>query len=95
MMRHAVEETLEEIGAGEAPRLLVLNKVDLLDEEQRQELRLRHPGALLVSGSSGEGLEELGERIEAEFATRCARWTCSCPTPTAAVSRSCTSSRGR
>ncbi len=66
-MRHAVEVVLEEIGAGETPRLLVLNKVDLLDEEQRHELRLRHPRALLVSGSSGEGLEELGGRIEEEF----------------------------
>ena len=31
MNRRAVEETLEEIGAGEQPRLLVLNKADLLD----------------------------------------------------------------
>jgi len=30
-MRRSVEQTLEEIGAGERPRLLVLNKVDLLD----------------------------------------------------------------
>ena len=31
----AVDEVLEEIGAGEKPRLLVLNKADLLDEEER------------------------------------------------------------
>jgi GTP-binding protein HflX len=68
VMRHAVEETLEEIGAGEQPRLLVLNKVDLLEDEAREELRLRHPEAVLVSGVSGEGLEELGERIERELA---------------------------
>jgi GTPase len=66
-MRHAVEQTLEEIGAGERPRLLVLNKVDLLDEGEREELRLRHPDAVLVSGVTGEGLEELGERIEQEL----------------------------
>ena len=29
---------LEEIGAGEQPRLLVFNKLDLLDDEQRREL---------------------------------------------------------
>ena len=29
----AVDEVLEEIGAGEKPRLLVLNKADLLDED--------------------------------------------------------------
>jgi GTPase len=66
-MRQAVEAVLEEIGAGEAPRLLVLNKVDMLGESERHALRLRHPKALLVSAASGEGLKELGERIEREF----------------------------
>ncbi|HEX7609529.1 MAG TPA: GTPase HflX [Solirubrobacteraceae bacterium] len=67
IMQHAVEQTLEEIGAGERPRVLVLNKIDLLDAEQRAELRLRHPDAVLVSGATGEGLEELGERLEREL----------------------------
>jgi GTP-binding protein HflX len=67
MMRQSVEAVLEEIGAGETPRLLVLNKVDTLGESERHELRLRHPDALLVSAASGEGLQELGERIEREF----------------------------
>jgi GTP-binding protein HflX len=67
-MQRSVQETLEEIGAGERPRLLVLNKIDLLDEEARDELRLRHPDAVLVSGASGEGLHELGDRIERELA---------------------------
>ncbi|HEY4449967.1 MAG TPA: GTPase HflX [Solirubrobacteraceae bacterium] len=67
VMRRSVEGTLEEIGAGERARVLVLNKIDLLDSEQREELRLLHPGAVLVSGVTGEGLEELGERIEAEL----------------------------
>jgi GTP-binding protein HflX len=67
-MQRSVEETLEEIGAGETPRLLVLNKVDLLDAEARDELRLRYPDAVLVSGATGEGLEQLGERIEHELA---------------------------
>jgi GTPase len=66
-MRHAVEQTLEEIGAGERPRLLVLNKVDLLDDEAREELRLRYPDAVLVSAATGEGLEQLGERIVQEL----------------------------
>jgi GTPase len=67
-MKTAVEETLEEIGAGEQPRLLVLNKADLLDPEARRELRLNHPEATLISAVSGEGLEELAERIEGELA---------------------------
>jgi GTPase len=67
VMKHSVEETLEEIGAGERPRLLVLNKIDLLDAEGRAELRLRFPDAVLVSGVTREGLVELGERIEREL----------------------------
>jgi len=68
IMQRAVDQTLEEIGAGDRPRVLALNKVDLLDEQGREELRLRHPDAVLVSGVSGEGLAELGERIERELA---------------------------
>jgi GTP-binding protein HflX len=66
-MQRAVEQTLQEIGAGERPRLLVFNKVDLLDEASREELRLRHPDAVLVSAHTGEGLDELGRRIELEL----------------------------
>ena len=60
----AVDEVLEEIGAGEKPRLLVLNKADLLGEDARHEVGLRHPDAVLVSALTGEGLDELRERIE-------------------------------
>ncbi len=66
-MVSAVEETLGEIGAAERPRLLVLNKVDLVDEERRRELSFRHRGAVQVSAATGEGLGELGEAIEARF----------------------------
>ena len=64
----AVDAVLEEIGAGEKPRLLVLNKADLLDEEERREALLAHEGAVLVSALDGDGLDELRERIEAAFA---------------------------
>jgi GTPase len=66
-MRAAVERVLDEIGAGDRPRVLVLNKVDLLDGETREALRLRHPDAVLLSGSTGEGLSQLRERIVAEL----------------------------
>jgi GTPase len=68
VMRHSVEQTLEEIGAGDRPRLLVLNKADLLDDDELDALRLRHPDAALVSAAAGAGLAELGERIERELA---------------------------
>jgi len=38
-MLRAVDETLDAVGAGERPRLLVLNKADALDDERREELR--------------------------------------------------------
>jgi GTP-binding protein HflX len=63
----AVDEVLEEIGAGESPRLLVLNKADLLGEEERAEVLLQHPDAVLVSALAGKGLDELREGIEAAF----------------------------
>ncbi len=63
----AVDAVLEEIGAGEKPRLLVLNKADLLDEDGRHQATLAHPGGVLVSAADGEGLERLRERIEAAF----------------------------
>ncbi len=68
IMQRSVEATLEEIGAGERPRLLVLNKIDLLDTDAREELRFRHPEAVLVSGVTGEGLTDLEERLEHELA---------------------------
>ncbi|HVY95570.1 MAG TPA: GTPase HflX [Solirubrobacterales bacterium] len=63
----AVDAVLEEIGAGEKPRLLVLNKADLLDEGAREEARIEHPEAALVSALADEGLDELRERIETAF----------------------------
>jgi len=66
-MLRAVGETLETVGAGERARLLVLNKADALDAERREELAFEHPDGMLISAATGEGIEELGERIEEEF----------------------------
>ena len=63
----AVEDVLAGIGAGERPRLLALNKVDVLDAERRRELSFRHPRATQVSAKTGEGLDDLGGAVEAEF----------------------------
>ncbi|HET9012652.1 MAG TPA: GTPase HflX, partial [Gemmatimonadaceae bacterium] len=40
-MMAAVDDVLDEIGAGDTPRLLALNKVDLLSEERRRVLSFR------------------------------------------------------
>jgi GTPase len=66
-MIQAVDETLSEIGAGDRPRLLVMNKIDLLDEDARRELNFLHSDAVQVSAATGEGLDELREAIEARF----------------------------
>ena len=63
-----VEETLQEIGAGDKPTILVLNKADKLppDWDKRALLR-RYPNAVLVSALTGEGLDTLLSRIQDEF----------------------------
>src|SRR6516162_7747597 len=67
-MIKAVDEVLEELGAHEAPRVLVLCKTDLIDDERRAELGRVHRNAVLVSSVTGEGLDALTARIEDEFA---------------------------
>ncbi len=59
----AANAVLEEIGAGEKPRLLAMNKVDLIDHAERRELALRHPEAILISARSTAGLDELRREI--------------------------------
>ena len=66
-MLDAVDSVLAETGAGETPRLLALNKIDLLSEERRRELSFRFPDAVQVSAETGEGLDALREAIEARF----------------------------
>ncbi len=69
-MMKAVEDVLEEIGAGEQPRLLVLNKSDEISSERRTELRRRHPDGVLVSAVTGAGIDALADRIEDDFVRR-------------------------
>ena len=67
-MTAAVEDVLLEIGADAVPEILVLAKADGIDDERRAELQRRHPGAVLVSAVTGEGIDTLTQRIEEEFA---------------------------
>ena len=63
-----VEETLQEIGAGDKPTILVLNKADKLPPDWDKEALLRrYPNAVLVSALTGEGLDTLLSRIQDEF----------------------------
>ena len=60
----AVDETLEQIGAHEIPRILVFNKCDLVDGSERIALAARYPDAVFVSAQTGEGSEGLIHAIE-------------------------------
>jgi GTP-binding protein HflX len=66
-MISAVEEVLEEIGVADIPRLMVLNKVDLLEADDPAAVSIGRRDALLVSAITGEGIEALRERIDATF----------------------------
>lgn len=57
-----VEQVLAELGATEQPRIEVINKCDL-----GAAAALPFPGAVAVSGKTGEGLEDLQDRIAAEL----------------------------
>lgn len=59
----AVAEVLEEIGAGDVRRQMVMNKVDQLDPAARGALEGRHPSAVMVSATTGEGLHDLRDLL--------------------------------
>ena len=60
----AVRRVLGEIGAGDIPEVLVLNKIDRLSGSERARLARRHPGSVPVSGLTGEGVDGLLETLE-------------------------------
>jgi GTP-binding protein HflX len=71
-----VEKILRELGVTGRPRLRVLNKMDRLSLEDRRivtngtEEKAGHEGApVLVSALTGEGIEELLRRMDAEMPT--------------------------
>ena len=72
-----VTSTLERIGAGEVPRLLVWNKADLSSQ--------RPPGGLLVSALAGEGLEDLLDAISGFWKKTLAWFTVSLDIPHGAL----------
>jgi GTP-binding protein HflX len=63
----AVRGVLDEIGAGDIPELLVVNKIDTADPDQVRDLA--RDGSISVSAHTGEGIDRLvlaiGDRLRA------------------------------
>jgi GTP-binding protein HflX len=68
--REAVDDVLHEIGAGDIPAEVVLNKIDRVDPLHRRRLANRFPTAPQVSALSREGIEELKAEIARRFEDR-------------------------
>ncbi len=62
--KKAVEDVLEELGAGRKPVILVLNKGDLLSDELKRQRLAEWPQGILLSAKDGAGITELLKRIE-------------------------------
>ena len=58
-----VRLVLSEIGASDIDEMVVFNKVDAIDETTRVRLEALHTDAVFISALSGEGIEDLLERI--------------------------------
>jgi GTP-binding protein HflX len=63
----AVRVVLAEIDASAVPELIVVNKIDAMDEESVLTLRQALPGAVWVSAQTGEGIEQLRELVAARL----------------------------
>jgi GTP-binding protein HflX len=59
----AVNEVLEEIGAASIPQLLVVNKIDAIDDAAEKRLGNLFPEAVLISANTGAGLDDLQSAI--------------------------------
>jgi GTPase len=59
----AVRRVLGEIGAGNMPEVLALNKIDRLRGSERARLARRFPGSVAVSALTGEGVPGVLEAI--------------------------------
>ncbi|MFC4336616.1 GTPase HflX [Salininema proteolyticum] len=63
----AVRTVLAEVGADDIPEIVVVNKIDSSDPDDMMRLRSDWPQAEFVSAHTGEGIDKLKERIDAEL----------------------------
>ncbi len=62
-----VNNVLLEIKASEIPQIMVLNKIDLVDENYLQFVEKGYPDAVLISALNGGHISDLLERAEAQL----------------------------
>ena len=60
----AVRAVLADIGAGDIPELIVINKADVATADAVTGLRSQHPGSVVVSARTGTGIDELRSAVE-------------------------------
>ncbi len=65
-----VDQTLREMGAGETPLVLALNKSDLLGPEEAQRLLEKYSEGILISAKERTGLDLLHNRLASLVVTR-------------------------
>jgi len=63
------KEVLKEIGADDIPSLLILNKIDRVDDFTRARLRREHPHAVQLSALEPTDVEALKRRLQDHFAS--------------------------
>ncbi|MBN2053270.1 GTPase HflX [bacterium] len=64
---NTIDHTLSLLDADHLPHIMLLNKLDLLDEERLEQLRLDFPGALFISTMDRRGLDSLGAELSDFF----------------------------
>ncbi|HWW82877.1 MAG TPA: GTPase HflX [Vicinamibacterales bacterium] len=71
----AVRHVLDEVGALDVPLVEVYNKIDALTSDERRRLSAQDPGALLISATERQGIDELVDTVTARLALDVCRVT--------------------
>ena len=64
----AVQRVLEEVGAADVPIIDVYNKADAITPDERRRIAERDPAAVVISASTGEGIDELVQMVASRLA---------------------------
>lgn len=71
----AVRTVLDEVDALDVPALLLLNKCDRLDVDERTRVRTAHPAAFALSALAGDGIDQVLRAVAERLALDVQRYT--------------------